>query len=52
LYALGMAAIGAATITAAVSELAIAEQLSLAFLLGIFASPWVANALAGVTVKR
>jgi tetratricopeptide (TPR) repeat protein len=52
LYALGMAAIGAATITAAVSELAIAEPLSLAFLLGIFASPWVANALAGVTVKR
>lgn len=51
-YALWMAAVGAATITAAVLELAIAEKLSLAFLLGIFASPWVANALAGVTVKR
>jgi hypothetical protein len=52
LYALGMAVLGAATITTAVLELEISEKRSMAFLLGIFASPWVANALAGATVKR
>jgi tetratricopeptide (TPR) repeat protein len=51
-YAVGMAVLGAATITTAVLEMELAQKLSLAFLLGIFASPWVANALAGVTVKR
>jgi hypothetical protein len=52
LYALGMAVVGVAMIITTVLGLVIADQLSLAFLLGIFASPWVANALSGVTVKR
>jgi tetratricopeptide (TPR) repeat protein len=51
-YAIGMAVLGAATITTTALGLEIAQNLSIAFLLGIFASPWVANALASATVKR
>ncbi len=50
--ALGMAIVGAAAIMASALEMPIAQPLSIAFLLGFFATPWLANSLAGVSVKR
>lgn len=52
MFAAGIALVGAAGIAAHAAGLEVASSLGIAFLLGFIATPWIANALAGVTVKR
>jgi tetratricopeptide (TPR) repeat protein len=52
LLALAMAIVGASAIVASAVDSDIVQTLGMAFLFGFIATPWVANALANVTVRR
>ncbi len=52
LFATGMALIGAAAIVCSLAEWQIGGTFFIVFVVGFIATPWLANYLAGVTVKR
>ncbi len=51
-FAATMAVAGAAMVAGAALDAVWAQQVFLAFLIGIIATPWIANALVGVTPTR
>jgi len=51
-FVLAMAVVGVGAIFSLISGFEIGQMLFTIFLLGFIASPWLANYLAGVTVKR
>ena len=52
IFAVGMALVGAVAIACALAQLEIGGPFMIAFAIGFIATPWLANYLAGVTVKR
>lgn len=52
LLATAMAVVGVATLGASFMDLSIGPNLGMLFAFGFIASPWIANALVGVTVKK
>jgi len=52
LFAIAMGLVGVASIACLIAKLELGETLFMVFIFGFIASPWLANYLAGVTVKR